>query len=67
MDNYFNLHRFFLVIKRDLIENGRSALFGILTILSVFSFILIMTAFDTEQIILNKLGHRLYRAGNSLL
>jgi len=60
MDAYLNLNRFFLVVKRDLIENGRSALFGMLTVISIFSFILLMTSFDTNQILLTELGNRLY-------
>jgi len=49
MDIYFNFNRFFLVLKRDFIENGKTALFGILTILSIFSFILVMISFESND------------------
>jgi len=60
MDTYFNFNRFLLVLQRDLFENIKSALFGILTVLSIFSFILLMTTFDTNQTILTEFGNRLY-------
>ncbi len=60
MDAHFNFQRFFLVLKRDLLENGRSALFGLLTVISIFSFILLMTTFDTNQIILNQFNKHMF-------
>jgi len=44
MDTYFNFYRFFLVLKKDVIENGKTALFGMLTIFSFSSLIIIFTA-----------------------
>ena len=44
MDTYFNFYRFFLVLKRDIIENGKTALFGMLTIFSFSSLIIISSS-----------------------
>ncbi len=49
MDTYFNFPRFLLVLKRDLFENAKTALFGMLTILSIFSFILAMISFQATN------------------
>lgn len=49
MNNQFNINRFLLVLKRDIFENFKTALFGILTILSILSFILLMTTFASES------------------
>lgn len=46
MNTYFNINRFLLILKRDVFENYKTAVFGILTALSITTFILIMSALN---------------------
>ena len=47
MDTHFNINRFFLVLKRDLLENGKTALFGMLSILGTFSIIVVLISLNS--------------------
>jgi len=49
MDPYFNINRFLLILKRDVFENYKTAIFGILTILSISTFIITMSAINNFQ------------------
>lgn len=49
MATYFNINRFLLILKRDVFENYKTAVFGILTALSITTFILTMAALNNWE------------------
>lgn len=51
------------MVKRDLLENYKTAFFGLLTTLSIFSFIIVMTTVNGNQFLLTSLSNKMYIIG----
>lgn len=63
MNNYFNISRFILILRRDMYENYKTALGGLLTILSIFTVILLLVSLNSNQDMVEEFFNGLFIAG----